>query len=93
LGHRGRDKDIRRMKKFFTEHPESVGETYWQHLWTATTFGARLMGAGIACFIHALFPFLFKSHASKEICSLHDRMISSRSRHVAGTGQAAEHVS
>jgi hypothetical protein len=35
---------------------------------------------GIACFIHALFPFFFVSTGSSIIRSLYERMITKRAR-------------
>jgi hypothetical protein len=64
----------------FTEHPESVGETYWEHLSSATHFGARMIGAGFACLMHGLFPFLFVTTGSRAVRHLHERMIAHRSR-------------
>src|SRR5262249_38729042 len=62
----------------FTDHPASVGETYLEHMWTAAGFGTRLILAGAACLVHSLLPFLFKTTASREIASLHSRMIANR---------------
>lgn len=64
----------------FTEHPASVGETYGQHLASATGFSLRMIGAGIACLIHALLPFLFVRVGSNCIGKLHERMIQNRTR-------------
>lgn len=58
----------------FTEHPASVGETYFAHLRTAAGFGFRMVTAGLACLVHALLPFLFERTASDCICRLHERM-------------------
>lgn len=52
------------MRKIFTDHPRSIGETYIQHLKFATYFGFHLTLGGIACIIHAIFPFLFKTTGS-----------------------------
>lgn len=52
------------MSNLFTKHPNSIGETYWQHFWFATCFAANLLVAGICCLIHAIFPFVFKDTAS-----------------------------
>lgn len=49
----------------FTQHPQSIGETYFQHLRKAYFFGIRMIGAGIICFCHGLFPFLFEKTASR----------------------------
>jgi hypothetical protein len=62
----------------FTEHPASVGESYSRHCVCAFGFGARMVGAGIACMIHALLPFLFVRTASRAITELNERMIANR---------------
>jgi hypothetical protein len=64
----------------FTSHPRSVGETYWQHMASAASFGARMVAAGTACFLHGIFPFLFVTTGSQTVRHLHDRMITHRSR-------------
>lgn len=45
------------MKNWFTEHPQSVNETYGQHLRFSMKCALRLLFAGISGFIHAIFPF------------------------------------
>lgn len=62
----------------FTEHPASVGETYAEHMMHAACFGARMVGAGIACMIHALLPFLFVRTGSQAVTELSERMITQR---------------
>src|SRR5690348_2715879 len=71
----------------FTEHPETVGETYGEHFHTASGFGLRLVLAGIACLIHGLFPFLFVATGSKTIALLYDRMIVNRRRAAASSSR------
>jgi hypothetical protein len=66
------------MHRLFTEHPESVGETYGEHLVHASYFGSRMILAGLACMVHALLPFLFVRTGSRTISELNDRMISRR---------------
>jgi len=66
------------LQRLFTEHPASVGETYWGHLLRASWFaGKMLVGAG-ACFIHALLPFLFVKTGSRTITELHSAMVTNR---------------
>ena len=66
------------IQRLFNEHPASVGETYWGHLLRASWFGGRmLLGAG-ACFVHALFPFLFVKTGSQAITQLHAAMVTNR---------------
>jgi len=66
------------MNKFFTEHPASVGETYWQHLAVALSFAGALFGAAFAALVHAFFPACFEKTASLKITCLHDRIVSNR---------------
>jgi len=68
------------MRQFFTQHPTSVGETYWQHLQVALSFAATLFVAAIAAFIHAIFPAWFEKAASIRITHLHNRMVENRQR-------------
>lgn len=70
-------------KLSFTEHPHSVGETYLQHMGSATFFGTRMIGAGLACLLHGLIPFAFTSTGSRTIAMLYDRMIKNRARQAA----------
>ncbi|MGH7750963.1 MAG: DUF6356 family protein, partial [Candidatus Dormibacteria bacterium] len=58
--------------------PASVGETYTEHLARAVCFGARMVGAGIACMVHGLLPFVFVRTGSEAIAELNDRMLASR---------------
>lgn len=69
----------------FRGHPESVGETYLEHMLVALRFCAGLSGAAVAAGIHAVFPFLFARTASTIISGLH---ASSRTR-VAASAQDA----
>ncbi|MEM7170067.1 MAG: DUF6356 family protein [Pseudomonadota bacterium] len=71
-------------KKLFTDHPASVGESYGQHMAMAGSFGWRLLLASLACFAHALLPFLFEKTGSRAITQLHDRMVANRHRQSDG---------
>lgn len=69
------------MARFsFTEHPVSVGETYGEHFCTASYFAGRMIAGGLACFIHAVLPFVFTTTGSRTVAQLHTRMISHRIR-------------
>lgn len=68
------------MKQIFTEHPQSVGETYAEHMYTALSFSRELLIGALACGVHAFLPFLFKTTASKRIVILHDRMVTHRKK-------------
>src|SRR6202158_982156 len=58
------------MTNLFTVHPSSVGETYAQHGRFALLFGARMTMGGLAAMVHALFPFLFVTTASRALDEL-----------------------
>ena len=68
------------MRKWFTEHPASVGETYFAHMFTAFSFGGRLLSAGVACLIHGLLPFCFTNTGSSSVKQLNQEMIEARKR-------------
>ena len=55
---------MRRLTKLFTHHPESNGETYFQHFRCAFSYGFRMIFFGVAAIIHSIFPFLFETAAS-----------------------------
>lgn len=63
----------------FTRHPRSIGETYAEHAAIASGFGVRLLLAGLACLVHAVFPFLFVKTGSSAVGELHERMLARRS--------------
>ena len=44
------------FRRFFVEHPESVGENYFSHGIKALWFGTRLVAYGTCEFIHAIVP-------------------------------------
>ena len=67
------------LKRLFTEHPDSVGETYFEHMWVALSFAGPLLAAGCAALVHAFLPFLFLSTASGTVKRLHARMMNRRS--------------
>lgn len=69
---------MRNLLRAFTDHPASVNETYGQHLRAAASFGASMVIAGLACLVHGLLPFLFKSTGSNAIRALHERMVANR---------------
>lgn len=70
---------MRIMEKLFADHPAAVGETYFQHLRMASTFGTRMLLGGLACLIHGLIPGLFEKTGSTQVRHLHDRMVTNRS--------------
>lgn len=61
----------RSLLSVFTDHPNSVGETYPEHMAFAMRFGARLFCASCAAIVHAFIPALFETTASGTIEAIH----------------------
>lgn len=70
------------IKKAFTEHPASVGETYFEHMGMAFGFGSKMVVAGLACLMHGLFPFAFTTTGKDCIKKLHTSMVTHRDRRI-----------
>ena len=51
----------------FTEHPNSAGESYFQHMRVALGFARQTIGAGMAALVHAFFPMFHKTTTSERI--------------------------
>ena len=62
------------MLELFRRHPETVGETYWQHLRFAARTGGAMVAGGGACVIHGVLPFLFVTVGSRTIRHLAHRI-------------------
>ena len=58
----------------FTKHPQSVNETYFEHMRCAMKFHCTLLRLSLAALVHGIFPFLFKTTASSGIKKLNDCM-------------------
>jgi hypothetical protein len=76
------------LHRLFNQHPASVGESYFGHLATAMGFALRMIGAGVACLLHAVFPFLFVRTGSDCIQSLHASMSARRTLGASKTASA-----
>lgn len=55
---------LKYIGKLFTDHPDDVGESYFTHLAWSLYYSLCFFIAGFAAFIHAFFPFLFKTTGS-----------------------------
>lgn len=62
------------INRYFLSHPRSVGETYTEHAATAFGFGIRMIGGGLACLVHAVFPTAFTRTGSNTVKTLYGRM-------------------
>ena len=67
---------IRAFTRIFIDHPQSVDETYFEHMCFASWFATRLLMAGGAALVHAVIPCLFEKTASCMISQMHARLTS-----------------
>ena len=65
---------MKKIYKLFTEHPNSVNETYFQHMRCALSFHFTLLRLSFCALVHAIFPFLCETTASDGIKKLNDCM-------------------
>lgn len=72
------------LAHLFQDHPKAVGESYAQHAGIAAGFGLRLIGAGLACLVHALIPGLFVTTGSRTIMAMHGELTSRCDRAARG---------
>jgi hypothetical protein len=61
--------------RLFLEHPRSLGMTWAGHGVGAVAIGARLVGAGCACLIHAVVPGFFTQTAGRTISGMYEHMM------------------
>jgi hypothetical protein len=64
----------RTFQRIFTQHPQSVNETYFEHMRFAGWFAAQLLAAGLAALIHAIIPGLFEKTAGRMIQNMNARL-------------------
>ena len=64
--------------RLFRDHPQSLGMSWADHGVGAVVIGARMVGAGLACIVHAVVPGLFTETAGRTVKSLHDHMVNRR---------------
>ena len=62
------------LDKLLMEHPRDIGESYGEHAGHAIYIGTKLLGAGLACLIHAALPGLFVRTASAAVQDVQDLM-------------------
>ena len=76
----------------FSEHLDTVDETYFEHMGQAFGFGAKMIVAGIACLLHGLVPGWFVKTGSITITGLHERMVLNRRRRPGETNSSYDFV-
>jgi hypothetical protein len=55
------------------KHLNAVHENYFKHMIEAWLVVITFIGAGLICFIHSIFPFLFQTTASTMVKNIIDR--------------------
>lgn len=78
--------------KFLTDHPRSVGETYFEHMRMASGFGIAMLLGGLACLVHGLVPTLFVTTGSRTVQRLHQRMVTKRQTKRFSYGETLDFV-
>lgn len=71
--------------RVFLAHPRDVNESYGAHFMAATRFGLILIGAGLACLLHAVLPAVCLTTASRIVRKLHDQLVLNRRRNLPET--------
>jgi hypothetical protein len=61
--------------RLFFEHPRSLGMSWAGHGLGAVGIAVRLVGAGVACFIHAVVPAFFTQTAGKTVTRMYEHMM------------------
>jgi len=62
---------IAATKKLFLAHPQSVDESYLEHMAFAGRFSGKLFLAAGAALVHAVLPFMFEKTASRKIAEMY----------------------
>jgi hypothetical protein len=80
-----------KLQQIFHDHPAKVGESYFEHMAFAFRFGARLLRAAMAAFVHGVVPCLHETTASSAVLAMNDEIRSRRAAMAYGTiGQHGE---
>jgi hypothetical protein len=66
------------LGRLFLDHPRLLGMSWAAHGAGALRIGGRLIGAGLACLVHAAVPRLFTETAGRTVADLHERMLRRR---------------
>lgn len=75
------------FRRLFTEHPESVGESYARHFGVAARFGGIMIVGGLGAIVHAVVPGLCTTTGSETVAKLHAEMVAKRRQKQAAQAQ------
>ena len=62
---------IAAMRNLFLTHPQSVDESYVEHMAFAGRFSGKLFLAAGAALVHAILPFAYEKTASRLIAEMY----------------------
>ena len=63
------------LGRLFLDHPRSLGMTWAGHGAGALKIAGELIGAGMACLVHAAVPGLFTQTAGKTVTRIYGHMM------------------
>ena len=63
------------LGRLFRDHPRALGMSWAEHGLGAVAIGLKMVGAGLACIVHAIVPGWFTETAGRTIVGLHDHMV------------------
>jgi hypothetical protein len=63
------------LGRLFFDHPRSLGLGWAEHGIGAVVIGAKMIGGGLACLVHAVIPAVFTETAGRTVMGLHDYML------------------
>src|SRR5262245_25416623 len=62
------------LKGLFLDHPAKARESYFEHMAFAVCFSWRLVRAGLAAFVHGIFPACCETTASSEVLAMNEEI-------------------
>ena len=62
------------LGRLFADHPRSLGMSWASHGIGAARISFELIGAGMACLIHAIVPGWFTQTAGRTVTRMYDHM-------------------
>ncbi len=68
----------RLVDNLFSDHPRGLGMSWASHAAGAAKIGAKLIGAGAACLVHAIVPGWFTQTAGRTVTDIYDQMAQRR---------------
>ena len=66
------DERFSMIGRLFSEHPRSLGMSWASHGAGAAVIAVRLIGAGLACLIHAIVPAWFTQTAGRTVSDIYE---------------------